>query len=315
MPTMPCDDPTADCAARPAAPESRPGPPRRTRRREPTRVLPAATAPLGPVAMPWLRRLRAAGRAGAIVMWTLLGMVVQGLLLVLPGRGKVVFPRLYWSVFARLIGMRIRRLGQVADPAGRAVVFAANHSSWLDVAVLGAQLEACFVSKDAVQDWPGVNLVARLGRTAYVSRQRASTGRESDVLRQRLDAGDNIVLFPEGTTADGSRVLPFRSSFLSVAGGDDPPIVQPVTIVYDRLAGLPVGRTNRPLFAYYGDMNIGRHFWRLVQCHGFGATLLLHPPLDPRDYPDRKALTRALFAAVSGQASLLRQNRVPTGLR
>jgi 1-acyl-sn-glycerol-3-phosphate acyltransferase len=261
--------------------------------------------------MVWLRKLRAGMRACFIVLWTLVSMGVQALMLVLPGRGKVWFPQLYWGVFARLIGLHIRVVGTPATRAahGRAVVFVCNHASWLDVAVIGARLETCFVSKDAVQDWPGVNLVARLGRTAYVTRQRASTGRESDVIRQRLDQGDNIMLFPEGTTDDGARVLPFRSSFLSIAEGPDPPIVQPVSIVYDRLAGLPTGRFNRPLFAYYGDMNIGTHFWRLVQCHGFGATLLLHPPVDPRDHADRKALAKALQQTVADGAAVLRQNR------
>ncbi len=277
-------------------------------------VLPPVGLPIGPVAAVWLRKLRAFDAAILIVFWTLFSMVIQGGLLLLPGRGKVVFPRVFWGVFATLIGLHVRLVGKrlTRGSTGRPVVFIANHTSWLDIAVIGGKLETCFVSKDAVRDWPGVNLVAKLGRTAYVSRQRANTGREVDVIRQRLDAGDNLVLFPEGTTDDGSRVLPFRSSFLSVAEGDDPPMIQPVTVVYDRLAGLPAGRFNRPLFAYYGDMNIGRHFWRLVQCHGLGATLVLHDPVDPRDFADRKALTRALETTIADCASALRQNR-PVG--
>jgi 1-acyl-sn-glycerol-3-phosphate acyltransferase len=279
-------------------------------------VLPPVDQPIGPVAAVWLRKLRAADRGAMIIVWTLLCMGVQALMLVLPGRGKVVFPRLYWGVFGRLIGLRIRVIGTPATRTlyRRPVVFVANHSSWLDVAVIGATLETCFVSKDAVRDWPGINLVAKLGRTAYVTRQRSRTGRESDVIRQRLDMGDNIMLFPEGTTDDGARVMPFRSSFLSIAEGVAPPVVQAVSIAYDRLAGLPVGRGRRALFAYYGTMNIGTHFWRLVQCHGFAATILLHPPVDPRDYPDRKALTKALYAQVNEGAAMLRQGRRPGAL-
>ncbi len=278
-----------------------------------TYQLPPADRPLGPVAAIWLRKLRAFDAAILIVFWTLFSMLVQAVLLLVPGRAKVVFPKIFWAVFATLIGLHIRRVGTplTRAAAGRPVIFIANHTSWLDIAVIGAKLETCFVSKDAVQDWPGINLVARLGRTAYVSRQRANTGREVDVIRRRLDQGDNLILFPEGTTDDGSRVLPFRSSFLSVTEGAAPPVIQPVTLVYDRLAGLPTGRFNRPLFAYYGDMNIGRHFWRLVQCHGLGATLLLHDPVDPRDFPDRKALTRALERTICDSAAMLRQNRLP----
>ena len=274
-------------------------------------LLPPVDRPLGPVARIWLRKLRAGARAVVIVLWTLISMGIQGLMLLLPGRGKIWFPQVYWGCFARMIGMRIRVIGTPVTrrSRGRSVVFVANHASWLDVAVIGARLQTCFVSKDAVRDWPGVNVVAKLGRTAYVSRHRASTGRERDVLRQRLDAGDNILLFPEGTTDDGSRVMRFRSSFLSVTEGDDPPIVQPLSIGYDRLAGLPTGRGNRPLFSYYGNMSIDTHFWRLVQCHGFRATLLVHAPVDPKDFPDRKLLARALHATVAEGAARLRQNR------
>jgi 1-acyl-sn-glycerol-3-phosphate acyltransferase len=124
-----------------------------------------------------------------------------------------------------------------------------------------------------------------------------------------LAAGDNLILFPEGTTSDGSRVLPFRSSLMTVAEGEPAPLVQPISVVYDRLAGLPAMRATRPIFAYYGDMSIGPHFWRLAQCRGVRATVLLHAPVDPRDYADRKALTRAIWATVATGAATLRQNR------
>jgi 1-acyl-sn-glycerol-3-phosphate acyltransferase len=180
--------------------------------------------------------------------------------------------------------------------------------------VLGGRIDACFVSKDEVAGWPLINLVARLGRTVFVRRRRSSTGRERDDMRQRLADGDNLILFPEGTTSDGSRVLPFRSAFLSIAelpSGSDgrPPLVQPVSVVYDRLGYLPTGRASRPLFAWYGDMSIGSHFWQLAQHRGLRATVLLHQPLDPTAFPSRKALAQAAWVAVANGAATLRQNR------
>jgi len=82
-----------------------------------------------------------------------------------------------------------------------------------------------------------------------------------------------------------------------------------VSLVYDRLAGLPTGRASRPIFAWYGDMDIGSHYWRLAQHGGMRATVLLHTPLDPRDFPDRKALARAIWTASADGAATLRQNR------
>jgi 1-acyl-sn-glycerol-3-phosphate acyltransferase len=261
-----------------------------------------------------LRRLRAIRRGMFLLVWTLLAMPIQWPLLRLRGRGKIRFARIYWSVACRLIGLDVRVLGAAPAPGSRPVVFVSNHSSWLDICVLGGRLEACFISKDEVAGWPLINLVARLGRTVFVRRRRASTGRERDDMRQRLAGGDNLILFPEGTTSDGSRVLPFRSAFLSIAelpAGSDgrPPLVQPVSVVYDRLGYLPTGRASRPLFAWYGDMGIAAHFWQLAQHRGLRATILLHQPIDPADFPSRKALSHAAWVTVADGAATLRQNR------
>jgi 1-acyl-sn-glycerol-3-phosphate acyltransferase len=257
-----------------------------------------------------LRPMRVVRRGGGVVLWTLSCMPIQAMFLALPGRAKVAFARFYWSVVCRLLGLQVRMIGAaVGSPDGRPIVFVSNHSSWLDVPVLGGRLDACFVSKHEVGRWPFVGTIARLGRTAFISRQRHAIGRERDVLRERLAAGDNLLLFPEGTTSDGSRVLPFRSSFFAIAEGAVPPLIQPVSVVYDRLGGLPTGRASRPVFAWYGDMDLASHFWRFAQRRGLRASILLHPPLDPTCFASRKALSHAVWQAVADGASTLRQNR------
>ena len=263
-----------------------------------------------------LRRLRVLRRALLAMLWSFVAMAVQAPLLLLPGRGKVAFACVYWAGMCRLLGVTVRVVGKPAHRTGdgRPVVFVSNHSSWLDVPVLGSELEACFIAKEEIARWPVIGWIAALGRTVYVRRQRTSTARERDEMRVRLAGGDSLILFPEGTTSDGSRVLPFRSAFLSVAQlsaapDGKPPIVQPVSVVYDRLAFLPAGRASRPVFAWYGDMDFGTHFWRLAQHRGLRATVLLHAPLDPIAFPTRKALTLATWNAVADGAATLRQNR------
>jgi 1-acyl-sn-glycerol-3-phosphate acyltransferase len=263
-----------------------------------------------------LRRLRAIRRMLLVLVWTLVAGIIQAALVGLPGRARVLWPRAYWGIMCRLIGLRVRVIGAPAHRTadGRPIVYVSNHSSWLDVLVLGGRLNACFISKEEISRWPLVGVVAKLGRTVYVRRQRSSTGRERDDMRARLAGGDSLILFPEGTTSDGSRVLPFRSAFLSVAelpvtADGRPPLVQPVSVVYDRLAGLPTGRANRPLFAWYGDMDIFSHFWRLAQHRGLRVTVLMHTALDPRAFPSRKALAAATWTAAADGAATLRQNR------
>jgi 1-acyl-sn-glycerol-3-phosphate acyltransferase len=283
-------------------------PPRRLGRKKPLRFRPAvpgamfgdifAERPLG-------GRVRAIRRLTLALLWTLLAIPVQSVLVLLPGRGKKVFGRTYHAVLCRLIGLRVQVIGTPA--AEGPTLFLSNHSSWLDILVLGGVLEAPFVAKGEIAGWPVIRTVARLGRTVFVSRSRGTTGREADEMRARMAAGDSLILFPEGTSNDGARVLPFRSAFLAVAGAARQ--VQPVSVVYDRLGGLPACRRDRPLFAWYGDMDLASHFWRLARRSGARVTVLLHEPVAPDSFADRKALAVATGATVAEGAALLRQNR------
>ncbi len=265
----------------------------------------------------WLvaRRFRAARRGVMIVALTLPSMVIQTMCLLVPGGAKVTFPRFFWASFSRALGLEVRVVGELATKSsGRPVIFVSNHSSWVDVPVVGGVLPGSFVAKGDIAGWPVIRTIARLGRTVFVSRQRGSTARERDAMQAVLTRGDNLILFPEGTSSDGSRVLPFRSSFFALAEtAGEPvtslPLIQPVSVVYDRLNGLPAGRSSRAVFAWYGDMDIASHFWRMTQHLDMRVTVLLHAPLDPALFPDRKSLSQAVWRTVADGASMLRQNR------
>jgi 1-acyl-sn-glycerol-3-phosphate acyltransferase len=245
------------------------------------------------------------------LIWTLIAIPIQSVLMLLPGQAKISFACFYHRVLCWLIGLKVQVVGKVSDKP--ATLFLPNHSSWLDILVLGAVLRASFVAKSEVGEWPVVGIIAKFGRTVFVSRKRNSTVlREADTMRERLQAGDNLILFAEGTSNDGTRVLPFRSAFLAAAA--DAKAVQPVSLVYDRLGGLPACRRDRPLFAWYGDMDIASHFWRIARRSGARATVLLHEPADPATIPDRKALTVAVSDVVAAGAAQLRQNRPATPL-
>jgi len=236
-----------------------------------------------------------------VALWTLLAVPVQALLLTRKGRGKERFARVYWRGVARVLGLKLRVVGELA--AARPVVFVANHSSWLDIVALGAVLPACFIAKGDVADWPVIGAIARLGRTVFVSRARDTVVREQRELEGRLAAGDNILLFPEGTTSDGNRVLPFASAFLTLAFCPANPAVQPVTIVYDQLDGLPVRRADRPELAWYGDMDLAPHVLKLGRRRSYRATIVLGAPVPPGVHKNRKLLSAALECEIAATAA------------
>jgi 1-acyl-sn-glycerol-3-phosphate acyltransferase len=273
----------------------------------------ASARKLGPFGV-----IRGVLRLAGMLAWTLLAIPVQAVLRRLAPAAARRFARTYHATLCLILGLEIRLDGAAeAHPAGRPVVFVSNHSSWLDVLVLGATLEAAFVAKAEVGTWPVIRTVARLGRTVFVSRRRAGAGREAHEMAERLAAGESLILFPEGTTSDGTRVLPFRSALLGALqvgapeGDRHGAVVQPVSVVYDRLNGLPVARKNRPTFAWYGDMEIASHAWRLATEPTARVTVRLHQPIDPEAFASRKALTEALFAIVSEGAASLRTGRRP----
>lgn len=250
----------------------------------------------------------------SFVVWTLLSIPLQGIFLLLPGRAKERFARFYWRGIRRILGLRITIRGELTPH--RPVLYVVNHCSWIDIVALGSVLPGCFVAKSEIAGWPIIGLIAKLGRTIFVSRAKAGVARERGDLAGRLAAGDNIILFPEGTTSDGSRILPFQSAFLAIAAAPAKPFVQLVTLVYDGLNGLPVHRHDRPMISWYGGMDMASHFPGIGRQNSLHATMILDPAIPPGTYPNRKALSAALEARLAANAAALRQGRgvAPTAL-
>lgn len=256
-----------------------------------------------------MSRAKMYARLAVAFAWTVVLLPVQLVLIRRPGTARQRLPMRYWAGIARIIGLRIRVIGHLpANSSDRPVLYVSNHSSWVDIIALGAVLPACFVAKSDVGTWPVIRTVARAGRTVFVSRSKSGAGRERAELATRLAAGDNLILFPEGTTSDGARVLPFRSSFLALAETDPAPVIQPVTIVYDRMDSLPICRRNRPHIAWYGDMDIASHFARLGR-HNWSVTIVLDDPVEPA--ASRKELTAAMELLIANRAAAIRQGRFP----
>ncbi|MFT8807691.1 lysophospholipid acyltransferase family protein [Gluconobacter sp.] len=271
-------------------------------------------------------RLRCIRRLSLVLIWAFWVCSIQAILIRLPGRLKIMMPQLLWKGVCLIMGVRTTIIGRSAGgvrtakdvrSGQRPVVFVANHCSWLDIAIIGSALPVVFVAKGEVGKWPLIGTASRLGRTIFVSRNRQDTGRELKDMAARLWDGDDIVLFPEGTSSDGSRVLPFLSSFFAVAKPGrleqaglpkaPPVLIQPVSVVYDRLEGLPVGRSRRNVFSWYGDMDLAPHLWAFGQWRSMGASLMLHDPINPEDYRSRKELARATFKVVNDGAAELRR--------
>jgi lyso-ornithine lipid O-acyltransferase len=240
-------------------------------------------------------------RLAIYLAWTVLLMPVQALGLAARQPWTATFPRFYHRRCCRILGLRVRVLGR--PTSARPVLFAANHISYLDITVLGSLLAASFITKVEVARWPLFGWLARLQRSVFVDRRMRTIARQRDSIARRLAAKDALILFPEGTSGDGNRLLPFKSALFSVAegGGGGPVAVQPVSIAYTRLDGMPIRRALRPLFAWYGTMTMMPHLWRVVGLGTVEVVVEFHRPTTLAECgSSRKALARYCQDCVAG---------------
>ncbi|GAB2178014.1 lysophospholipid acyltransferase family protein [Dongia sp. agr-C8] len=259
-----------------------------------------AEDPIEPGIAPFGSDTLGARRLIGYLLLTLVLMPVQALFVALGSRMAERFPVTYHRICCRLMGIDIATVGTMSR--NRPTLFVSNHTSYIDITVLGALIPGSFVAKAEVAQWPLYGWLAKLQRTVFVDRKRNTSHIQRDQLGQRLAAGDNLILFPEGTSNDGNRVLPFRSALLSVAEAsstDAPLVIQPVSVAYVALNGIPMGHGLRPMVAWYGDMTLGPHLWQFSRLGKVTVVVEFHPPVDLKDAGSRKDLTRYCLTAVA----------------
>lgn len=224
--------------------------------------------------------LRAVVRIIVYGIWTALLLPVQMAAVSSRLRLASTLPRFYHRVCCRILGIQVLRQGELSG--AHPVLFVANHASYLDITVLGSLIAGSFVAKAEIADWPFFGLLAKLQRTVFIDRRGAKAADHRDEIGARLDAGDDLILFPEGTSSDGNRVLPFKSALFSVAErriDGRRLVVQPVSVAYVRIDGLPIGREWRPLFAWYGGMDLTGHMFNVIALGKLTVEVIFHPPL------------------------------------
>ncbi len=197
-------------------------------------------------------------------------------------RAPSPWPRLFLLSVSWISGIATATTGQRVR---RNVFYAANHHSWIDIAVISGVTGCTFVANDGIEKWPLIGLLCRMNNTIFVSREnRLSVGDQVDELRDAMTGDQPVTIFPEGTTHDGSGLLPFKPSLFAALVPPPPGMqVQPVFLSY--------GRHTRRV-AWVGDEKVTHNFWRLLSnLKPVTATLHFLEPLDPATYADRKAIS------------------------
>lgn len=250
----------------------------------------------------------------AVLLLTLLLLPFQLIGIAFGSRLQRLVPNLFHRVVAAIVGIRIHQVGTPSDD--RPLLILSNHVSWLDIIVITAVRPVVFVAKQEVAGWPFFGWLARLQRTVFIARDRRhKTGEVAREMASRLRGGDAVVLFAEGTSSDGNRILPFRSALVGAVHhtlGDETHhssvTVQPLSVAYTGIGGVPSGRALRDKLAWYGDIDLVPHMLGVLSSGAVDVTVSWGEPVAYDMTADRKQIARDAEVAVRRMtAAALRQ--------
>lgn len=248
--------------------------------------------------------MRAFLSIGAIAVVTLALLPFQWLAVRMKWPMRRRIPTFYHGVVCRILGIRITTVGRRVDE--RPLLIVANHTSWLDISVITAVAPVVFVAKREVATWPIFGLLARLQRSVFVDRARRHKTRDvNGEIARRLADGDPVLLFGEGTSSDGNRVLGFRTALIGAARDAVAEAehvkrvwIQPLSVAYTAMLGLPLGRQSRCGVAWYGGMALLPHLRQLVARGAIDVVVTWGDPVAYDESSDRKTVARRLEGEV-----------------
>lgn len=210
-------------------------------------------------------------------------------------RRRSPWPRRFLAMATWSVGVRVEIAGQPHDGD---MFLLANHVSWIDILALGGTTGAAFVAHDGIARWPVIGWLAAQNNTLFVARERrGALSHQLDALRDAIQGHQPVALFPEGTTSDGSGLLPFKPSLLAVLL--PPPrsvLIQPVHIDYGGATGE---------IAWHGDEPAGTNAMQMLGRKGsLLVTLRFLPPFDPATCADRKVIAATAREAIATSIAL-----------
>ena len=224
-----------------------------------------------------------------------------------PNRWQIIsrLNRNFTFLLRLLLNIKVSILGEEDRLDRGGYVIIANHVSYVDGIVLGSIFPIVFVSKSEVKRWPIVGPWNVLCGTIFVHRQRKGlVGALVKEMARKLRQEANVLLFPEGTSTNGERILPFQTVPLA-APLRSRSIILPITIAYKSIEDRPVSAANRDLVYWYGEMDFVSHVWRLLALRSIEVFVTVQPKIECFRYPDsslgRKKLAEDCYNSILGR--------------
>jgi len=214
-------------------------------------------------------------------------------------RKLVIFFTKIWAQWnAFVLGIKVNLVNGELVEKGQNYFVIGNHLSYLDVILIGCKKPGLFVAKKEVKYWPLLGQLAWLGGAIFVDRSKRGPSANRPYIGQiakYLKQGLTILIFPEGTSSNGEKVLPFKKAIFSSPILAEIPIL-PVTIRYVFVNKEPFGPENCNLVTWHSDMTFVDHFWGVLNLKGFEVEIIFNPPIfekpvDEDVFPQAKQLS------------------------
>lgn len=235
--------------------------------------------------------LRAARRLVLLVVSVLLVLPI-GIILWAARLDRVRAKAAHYFFWLTRVIIGVRVIVHGAPSTLRPLMIVANHSSYLDVFVIGSQLPVSFTPKREIRGWPVIGFLCVLADCVFVERRPGHMEEARAEMAARIAQGRVLCLFPEGTTTDGKNLKPFKSGFFSLAEQHALPI-QPASLTYTHIGDMLMADRAREMVVWINDATFFGHFLHLLGLPGVTAELRWHAPLQRADFADRKALAKA----------------------
>lgn len=248
--------------------------------------------------------LRALLRVLALLLWMVSSfLLIYSVHLLRRDRLRARLAKYYYRVVGVIFGLKISVQGRVASE--RPLLLVSNHTTYLDILVLGGLVELAFTPKSEIRDWPVIGFFCILADCVFIERRPAYMQQAAKEMRAKLQRGKVLCIFGEGTTTDGIHLKPFKSGFFSLAIEEHLP-VQPVSLAYTHLGNRMIARDKREEVAWVGEATLVDHLWHILSMPNVRVYVTLHPAIAADTHTDRKLLSSACEKAVtSGVAQLM----------
>ena len=202
-----------------------------------------------------------------------------------------LIPNFYHKFCCKIFGLKIKKIGNISNY--KPTLFVSNHASYLDIMILSSLIKTSFVAKKEVSSWPLLGLLAKLQKTLFIDRKISSIKRQENLIEKHLKEKRNLVIFPEGTSTDGNKVQFFKSSLFNIFENkiNTKINIQNVTIVYKKVNGITLNRTNRRDLTWHSEMEMLPNVINVLKKMSINVEIIFDKEFVPKKNIDRKDLS------------------------